>query len=89
MAMLNALTILYFFAVGTLLASRDLVSTGIDSVAVFSVGAGVGSFLMFYLYVIAADWISENAEWFTRNMNYIIGGFFALLACFQAFSMYG
>lgn len=89
MGMLNALSILYFFAVGTLLASRNLVSTGFSSVAVFSLGAGVGAFLMFYLYVIAADWISENAVWFTRNMNYIIGIFFALLACVQAYHMYG
>lgn len=89
MGMLNALTLLYFFALGTVLVSRNLVQNGIVSVICFSLGAGLGAFIIFWLYVRAAGWISENALWLTRNMNYVIGGFFIFLAILQGYHMYG
>lgn len=89
MGFLNALSVLYFFAIGTVLTSRDVVQTGIFSVLLFSIGAGVGAFLVFWLYVKTAGWISDNADWFTRNMNYVIGGFFVFLAGLQGYYMFG
>lgn len=88
MGVLNALSVLYFFAIGTVLTSRDIVQTGISSVIFFSIGASIGAFIVFWLYVSAADWISKNADWLTRNMNYIIGGFFLLLAAIQGYYMF-
>lgn len=88
MGTLNALSMLYFFAVGTVLVSKNYVQTGIFSVLLFSIGAGLGGFLVFWLYIKAANWISENAAWFTRNMNYIISVFFLFLACLQSYYMY-
>lgn len=89
MAFLNALSLIYFFALGTVLVSKDLVRNGILSVVFFSFGAGLGAFLMFWLYVRAADYISRNATWLTRNINYVIGGFFVFLAVLQAYNMWG
>lgn len=89
MGFLNALSILYFFAIGTVLTSRDVIQTGIFSVLFFSLGAGIGAFLVFWIYVNTAGWISRNADWFTRNMNYVIGGFFIFLASLQGYFMFG
>lgn len=89
MGTLNALSVLYLFALGTVLVSRNLVQTGIGSVIFFSLGAGLGAFFTFWLYVNASSWISKNAAWFTRNVNYVIGWFFVFLALLQCYNMYG
>lgn len=89
MGTLNALSLVYFFALGTVLVSKDLVQNGIVNVVFFSLGASLGAFIIFWLYVKAATWISQNALWLTRNMNYVIGGFFIFLAALQAYNMYG
>lgn len=89
MGVLNALSLIFFFAFGTVLVSKNLVQNGIGNVIFFSIGAGMGAFIVFWLYVQAADWISKNALWLTRNMNYVIGGFFIFLAALQAYNMYG
>jgi hypothetical protein len=43
----------------------------------------LGTLGVFFLYVLSSDWISKHAAYFTRNINFFLGGLFAMLAIIQ------
>ena len=88
LAVMNLLTVPYFFAVsGWLLAHGTLAGGGIARVA-FTFGAGFGSLVIFGAYARLADWIHRKALFLTRNMNFLLGGLLALLALVQGIRLY-
>jgi len=85
----NALAIPYFLAVSSWLMSKGQVNNGLSGIAMFAIGASAGAFIVFVLYVWSADWVSRHAAWMTRNINYIMSGFFLFLAGLQSYHLFG
>jgi threonine/homoserine/homoserine lactone efflux protein len=87
LAAMNFLTVPYFFALGGWLIADGYLAVSAGSKAAFTLGAGSGSLLVFGGYARLSDWISRNAAYFTRNINFFLGGLFVLLACIQGMRM--
>ncbi len=88
MAVANFLTLPYFFAAGGWLLSSGYLGNGLGEKLLFTTGAGIGSALIFGTYAKMAEWIRNHAEFLTRNINFILGGLFALLALIQGVRVY-
>lgn len=88
MATANALAIPYFLAMSSFLMAKGHVTEGLLSIGLFSFGAGLGSLVIYVAYVWSADWVSRHAAWLTRNINYIMSGFFFILAILQGYNIY-
>lgn len=89
MAVMNFLTLPYFFAVGGWLIADGYLASALAPKVFFTVGAGLGSLTIFGAYARLADWIKRNALFLTRNINYILGGLFVVLAVAQGIRIYG
>lgn len=85
----NFLAIPFFLAVSAWLLSHGRATQGLFKVIFFGLGAGAGSFLIFWGYVQSANWVAHHASWLTRNINFIMSGLFLFLAGLQAWQLYG
>lgn len=83
MAIMNFLTLPYFFAVTGWLVASGYLSTVLAARLGFTLGVGAGALLVFGLYARSAAWIDRNAHYLTQNINYVLGGLFTLLAVVQ------
>ncbi len=83
MAAMNLLNIPVFFALGSWLVSAGFLRAGFLPKFSYTLGVGVGAIGVFSLYAHLAGWFSRHAAMFTRNINFVIGGFFLILALVQ------
>lgn len=88
LAMANGLAIPFFLAVSSWLISHGHRVLGVLDIALFSIGAAFGATIVFAGYVRSAGWVSRHAAWLTRNINYVMSGFFLFLAVFQGWNIY-
>jgi len=88
MSMMNVLNIPFIFALAGFLISVGYLSRSFFSRLAFVPGTTLGALLVFLLYVRLSGWISRNLALFTRNINFFIGGLFAVLALVQAVRIY-
>jgi len=84
LALMNFLTVPYFFAVGGWLLSDGHLSGDSASRTAFILGAGAGAMLIFGGYVRLADWIHRKAIFLTRNINFVLSALLLILAVVQA-----
>lgn len=70
---LNFFPIPYYVFVSIALASYQLISFEVNCVVVFVVGAVLGSFFAFYLYITFFKKIQDKSDSLLKNMNTIIG----------------
>ncbi len=70
---LNFFPIPYYVFVSVSLSSYALFSFDLISILIFVSGAVLGSFLVFYFYIVFFQKIEKKADYFLRNMNVIIG----------------
>lgn len=81
---MNVLNIPFFLAiVGWLLSTGYLTRSFVPRV-MFILGTGAGTLGVFFLYARLSGWISDHAAFFTRNINFFLGGLFVVLAAIQA-----
>lgn len=88
LALMNLLTVPYFFAVsGWMLAGGHLPADAYGRLG-FTVGAGAGALLIFGAYARLANWMQRKALFLTRNINFLLGGLLAILALVQGIRLY-
>ncbi|WP_420461291.1 LysE family transporter [Neolewinella sp.] len=88
LALMNFLTVPYFFAVCGWLLSDGYLQSDFGSRTGFTLGAGTGAMLIFGAYTRCARWMQRRAHFLTRNINFVLGGILILLALVQAIRMY-
>ncbi|WP_116109112.1 LysE family transporter [Lewinella sp. IMCC34191] len=88
LAVMNLLTIPYFFAIGGWFLAQGYIDSSSPSRVLFAVSAGLGALLIFMAYVRLADWMYRNAKFFTRHINYFLSGLLLVLAVAQGIRVY-
>jgi threonine/homoserine/homoserine lactone efflux protein len=76
----NFFPIPYYVFVSITLASYNIFSFDTTSVFSFVSGTVVGSFAVFYCYVVFFDKMKSKTDYFVKNMNTIIGSITAIVA---------
>lgn len=77
---LNFFPIPYFVFVSVTLANNGHIKFAPLSNFLFVMGVMIGSFSIFYLYIIFFKRIENKTEWMMRNMNYFLGSVTGLVA---------
>ncbi len=77
---LNFFPIPYYVFVSVSLSSYALFSFDLMSIFIFVSGAVIGSFLVFYFYIVFFQKIEKKADYLLKNMNVIIGSITALVS---------
>ncbi len=72
LAALNLLTIPFYAGLNTFFHSQGLMNYTILDEIIFIISAGVGTFLVMYLYVVYFDKMQQNTNRFSKNANYIL-----------------
>lgn len=88
---LNFFPIPYYVFIGITMASYDLFSFEVNDVAVFVLGAVLGSFFAFYLYIAFFKKVEGKSDSILKNMNFIIGtitGVVSLISLFNIINYY-
>ena len=88
LALMNLLTVPYFFAVCGWLLSDGYLQSDLSSRTAFTLGAGAGAMLIFGAYARSARWMQRRARFLTRNINFLLGGILTVLAVVQGMRMY-
>jgi threonine/homoserine/homoserine lactone efflux protein len=77
---LNFFPVPYYVFVSITLSTYNYFSFGNIFVLLFVSGATLGSFLMFYIYIVFFEKIKQKTAFFMKNINYIIGTITGLIA---------
>ncbi|MEM9929993.1 MAG: LysE family transporter [Bacteroidota bacterium] len=88
MSMMNILNIPLLLGIAGWLIAAGYLAPGFWPRLAYIPGTGLGALLIFFLYARLAEWISKNAAFFTRNINFFLGGLFVLLAAIQAWRIW-
>ncbi|MGB3801721.1 MAG: LysE family transporter [Lewinella sp.] len=88
LAVMNLLTIPYFFAISGWFLAQGVLDDAPLARIFFAGSAGVGALLIFVAYVRMADWMYRNAKFFTRHINYFLSGLLLVLALAQSYRVY-
>lgn len=84
MSAMNILNIPFIFAIAGWLIGAGYLSRAFLPRLAYVPGTALGALAIFILYARSGDWISQRAAYFTRNINFFLGGLFAVLAIIQA-----
>jgi len=84
MSLLNQLAIPFYLAMSTVAKSNGWVDSSIDNTIMFMIGASIGAFGLFSLYVYFAGYISVKYQFVATNINVILSVFFLILAAITA-----
>ncbi len=85
LALMNLLTIPYFFALCGWMLASDYMQGDLISRSGFTVGAGAGALVIFGAYARLANWFNRRAHFLTRNINFVLGGALVVLAVIQGY----
>jgi threonine/homoserine/homoserine lactone efflux protein len=77
---LNFFPIPYYVFVSITLASYNLFTFDLISILIFAMGAVIGSFLVFYIYISFFNRIESKRDYIMKNMNTIIGSITGLIS---------
>lgn len=80
MSSMNMLAIPFFLGYSTLLEARGWLVLDPPHNYVFSLGAVAGSFLLFFIYVLFAEYIHKRVQFLAKNINFILSLLFLALA---------
>jgi threonine/homoserine/homoserine lactone efflux protein len=87
LSVLNFFPIPYYVFVSITLASYELFSFDTISILVFVSGVVMGSFLVFYCYILFFKKIENKTAYILANMNTIIGSITGLIAIITLFNI--
>lgn len=85
---MNVLNIPFFLAIVGWLITAGYLAQSFYPRVMFILGTGAGTLAVFFLYARLSDWISDHAAFFTRNINFFLGGLFIFLAAVQAWRIW-
>jgi threonine/homoserine/homoserine lactone efflux protein len=77
-----------FFAISSLtLASKDLFDFSLISIIIFSIGAVLGTFTIFYSYAVFFKKIEHKVDGLINNIFFILAGFTGFVAIMSIYKM--
>lgn len=79
MSALNMLAIPFYFGLSTYFAANGQLRMTQPYISLFVIGAALGAFIIFILYVSFASIITNRAKFIATNINYILSGLFLVL----------
>lgn len=85
MSVINMLSIPFYFGLSTYLSANHLLIMEQIYIVLFIVGVGLGSVLIFFIYVSLAKIITKRAKFMASNINYILSGIFLVLGLMAIF----
>ncbi len=88
LALMNLLTVPYFFALCGWLLSDHYMQGDLGSRLGFTGGAGAGAWFVFGAYARLANWFNRRAHFLTRNINFLLGAILVVLAVVQGWRTY-
>ncbi|HKK73610.1 MAG TPA: LysE family transporter [Saprospiraceae bacterium] len=80
MSSMNMLAIPFFLGYSTTMEANGWLQTSAPHNFIFAFGAVAGAFLLFFLYILFAEFIQRRIQFVARNINYILSGLFLVLA---------
>ncbi|GAB5555693.1 MAG: hypothetical protein Sapg2KO_52840 [Saprospiraceae bacterium] len=87
MSAMNMLAIPFFLGYSTLLEAKGWLQVEPPHNFVFAVGAVFGAFLLFFIYVLFAEYIQKRVQFIAQNINYILSLLFLLLAIMTIYNV--
>lgn len=88
MSAMNMLAIPFFLGYSTLLEARGWLAVEPPHNFVFAIGAVFGAFLLFFIYVLFAEYIQKRVQFIAKNINYILSLLFLLLAVMTIYNVF-
>jgi hypothetical protein len=82
MSAINMLAIPFYLGLSIYLTSIDKLIIAQPYILLFVFGAGLGSFLIFYTYILFANIIIKKVSFIARNINLLLSSLFLVLAIF-------
>ncbi|UMB61654.1 lysine transporter LysE [Lutibacter sp. A80] len=79
---INMLAIPFYLGLSIYLTSIDKLIIEQPYIMLFVFGAGLGSFLIFYTYIVFANFIIKKVSFIARNINLILSLLFLVLAIY-------
>lgn len=79
---INVFPIPFYVFISVTLASYDYFTFTNSEILGFVLGSGVGAFTAFYIYIAFFNKMEKKAEFFMKNMNYIIGSTTGIISFF-------
>lgn len=80
MSAMNMLGIPFFLGYSTMMEAGGWLTTTAPHNYIFALGAVAGAFLLFFLYILFAEFIQRRLQSVARNINYILSALFLVLA---------
>lgn len=87
LAALNLLTIPYYAGLNTFFHSQGFMKYTVLDEIVFIISAGLGTFLVMYLYALYFDKLKKNKNRFSKNANYILSALMLVLFIITLFKI--
>jgi len=88
MSSMNMLAIPFFLGYSTLLEAKGWLDIDPPHNYVFSLGAVAGAFLLFFIYVLFAEFIQKRVQFIAKNINYILSLLFLVLALITIYNTF-
>ena len=88
MSAMNMLAIPFFLGYSTLMEAEGWLNIDPPHNYVFSLGAMVGAFALFFIYVLFAEFIQKRVQFVARNINYILSLLFLVLALMTIYNTF-
>ncbi|MFK7812863.1 MAG: LysE family transporter [Maribacter sp.] len=88
LAALNLLIIPYYAGLNTFFHSQGLMNYTIIDEVIFISSAGIGTFLVMYLYAFYFDKMSQKTDRFSKNANYILSVLMIVLFVITLFKLF-
>lgn len=88
MSSMNMLAIPFFLGYSTLLEAKGWLNIDPPHNYVFSLGAVAGSFFLFFIYVLFAEFIQKRVQFIAKNINYILSLLFLTLALITIYNTF-
>ena len=82
MSSINMLAIPFYLGISIYLSSKDKIIMEQPYILLFVFGASLGSFLIFYTYMVFAKIINDKVSFIAKNINLILSLLFFGLAIF-------
>jgi len=88
LAALNLLTIPYYAGLNTFFHTQGLMNYKIIDEIIFIISAGLGTFLVMYLYAFYFDKLQKDKNRFSKNANYILSILMVVLFAITLFKLF-
>jgi threonine/homoserine/homoserine lactone efflux protein len=88
MSSMNMLAIPFFLGYSTILESKGWLNIDPPHNYVFAIGAVAGAFLLFFIYVLFAEYIQKRVQFIAQNINYILSLLFLSLALITIYNTF-